>query len=1091
MGLPFDAREIRDAFDRTTFERGAAYAAGGVVAGLEVTAGGRRLRARVRGTQRTPYEVEVSVEDRRGRRIVSHCSCPVGVQCKHGVAVLLAALAEPVRAPAPVDPLAGAVGAWLEQVEAAFGDRPAAPAGPPAEQVLYVLQRRRYGHGEAAVLEPRVARRVRDGGWGADRGYDPATLAASSARFVRPADRLIGRIMASGYGFGGSHRLPDDPETVDLLLDQALATGRCHWAGKDGPALGRGPDRPGRLAWTLTAEGGQLPTVEPEEPGLVALPAASPWYVDPTTAHAGRLTSPLPRPALAALLAAPPILPAQAPLVRAALASRLGGLAGPEPAVVEEVRREPPQPCLTLLTHGGRSYSGWGMGVLDLAFLHFEYGGAVVEPDDPRTSLRRVEGNRVLVIQRQPKAEKAAARTLRELGLHRVGSFPGLGFPAARHAYMMRSGLDADWWRLLHADLPRLREAGWAVTVDPGFRHRVVAGDGDWQAMLGEAAGAWFALELGVEVEGERIPLLPVLTQALQQLRRQGGDPLTALVPGAVCYAPLPDGRVIALPADRLRPLLETLVELFDRDPLAGDGRLELSLSEALALAGLEETLRLRWIGAERLAHLAERLGRLGSLGEADRPPGLVTDLRPYQRRGLAWLGLIAETGLGGILADEMGLGKTVQTLAHVLAERAAGRLDRPVLVVCPTSLVANWRAEAARLAPDLRVLALHGPKRATAFAAIGEHDLVLSTYALLHRDAAALEGVAWHAVVLDEAQAIKNPASQAARAAARLRARHRLCLTGTPIENHLGELWSQASFLVPGLLGDHRRFGRVFRTPIEKQGDTARRELLARRLAPFVLRRTKAEVAAELPPRTEIVRRVELTGEQRDLYETVRLAMHERVRREIAANGFARSQIVILDALLKLRQVCCDPRLVKLATATRARHSAKLAHLLEMLDELVEEGRRVLLFSQFTSMLDLIRPELERHAIRFVELTGETADRARPVASFQAGKAPVFLLSLKAGGVGLNLTAADTVILYDPWWNPAVEAQAADRAHRIGQDKAVFVYKLIAEGTIEERMLELQARKRALAEGVLDVAGGEHAAFAEADLEALLRPLP
>lgn len=467
--------------------------------------------------------------------------------------------------------------------------------------------------------------------------------------------------------------------------------------------------------------------------------------------------------------------------------------------------------------------------------------------------------------------------------------------------------------------------------------------------------------------------------------------------------------------------------------------------------------------------------------------------MRPYQRRGLAWLGLIAETGLGGILADEMGLGKTVQTLAHLLAERAAGRLDRPALVVCPTSLVANWRAEAARLAPGLRVLTLHGPKRAEAFATAGQHDLVLTTYALLPRDAAALEAVAWHAVVLDEAQAIKNPASQAARAAARLKARHRLCLTGTPIENHLGELWSQASFLVPGLLGDHRRFGRVFRGPIEKQGDAARRDLLARRLAPFVLRRTKAEVAAELPPRTEIVRRVELAGAQRDLYETVRLAMHERVRREIAAHGFARSRIVILDALLKLRQVCCDPRLVKLAaTGARAQPSAKLAHLLGMLAELAAEGRRVLLFSQFTAMLDLIRPELAAAGTGFVELTGGTVDRATPVARFQAGEAPVFLLSLKAGGVGLNLTAADTVILYDPWWNPAVEAQAADRAHRIGQDKPVFVYKLIAEGTIEERMLELQERKRALAAGVLDAAGGEHgAAFAEVDLDALLRPLP
>ena len=387
-------------------------------------------------------------------------------------------------------------------------------------------------------------------------------------------------------------------------------------------------------------------------------------------------------------------------------------------------------------------------------------------------------------------------------------------------------------------------------------------------------------------------------------------------------------------------------------------------------------------------------------------------------------------------------------------------------------------------------MLTLHGPDRAQRFDQIAGADLVLTTYALLTRDTETLLPAQWHLVVLDEAQAIKNPASKAAQLTARLLAGHRLCLTGTPIENHLGELWSQLSFLVPGLLGDHRRFGRVFRNPIEKQGDEARRDLLTRRIRPFLLRRTKGEVEADLPAKTEILRRVELAGDQRDLYETVRLAMHERVRQEIAAKGFARSQIIILDALLKLRQVCCDPRLVKLTAAKRVAGSAKLAQLMEMLPELIEDGRRVLLFSQFTSMLDLIRPEVERAGLAFVQLRGDTADRATPVARFQAGEVPLFLISLKAGGVGLNLTAADTVILYDPWWNPAVEAQAMDRAHRIGQDKPVFVYKLIAEGTIEERMLELQERKRALAAGVLGQAGGKLAAFAEADLQALFQPL-
>jgi SNF2 family DNA or RNA helicase len=309
-------------------------------------------------------------------------------------------------------------------------------------------------------------------------------------------------------------------------------------------------------------------------------------------------------------------------------------------------------------------------------------------------------------------------------------------------------------------------------------------------------------------------------------------------------------------------------------------------------------------------------------------------------------------------------------------------------------------------------------------------------------------------------------------------------------MENHLGELWSQFAFLMPGLLGDAKRFARVFRTPIEKKQDGERRAVLARRLKPFLLRRTKAMVAADLPPKTEMVQPLELLGPQRDLYETVRLSMHEKVREAVAAKGLARSHIIVLDALLKLRQVCCDPRLVKLAAAKRVAASAKLAHLLEMLPALIEDGRRILLFSQFTSMLDLIKPALGERGIDFVELRGDTADRARPVARFQSGKVPLFLISLKAGGTGLNLTAADTVIHYDPWWNPAVEDQATDRAHRIGQKKPVFVFKLVAQGTVEERMLELQARKKALAAGIYAEGGNAAAALGPADIEHLFAPL-
>ncbi|HCN90033.1 MAG TPA: helicase, partial [Oxalobacteraceae bacterium] len=313
----------------------------------------------------------------------------------------------------------------------------------------------------------------------------------------------------------------------------------------------------------------------------------------------------------------------------------------------------------------------------------------------------------------------------------------------------------------------------------------------------------------------------------------------------------------------------------------------------------------------------------------------------------------------------------------------------------------------------------------------------------------------------------------------------------GTPLENHLGELWSQFHFLLPGLLGDEKTFNSGFRGPIEKQGDELRRALLIRRIKPFLLRRTKDKVAKELPPKTEMVRTVELAGAQRDLYETVRLAMDKKVRDEIAKKGVARSQIVILEALLKLRQVCCDPRLVKSGAATKpAASSAKLTELIEMLDALLEEGRKILIFSQFTSMLALIEAELAARGIAYALLTGDTRDRAAAVRSFQHGEVPIFLISLKAGGVGLNLTAADTVIHYDPWWNPAAENQASDRAWRIGQDKPVFVYKLIAKGTLEEKIQALQQKKADLARAMLSDGVAQDLKITQDDLQAIFAPL-
>ena len=361
----------------------------------------------------------------------------------------------------------------------------------------------------------------------------------------------------------------------------------------------------------------------------------------------------------------------------------------------------------------------------------------------------------------------------------------------------------------------------------------------------------------------------------------------------------------------------------------------------------------------------------------------------------------------------------------------------------------------------------------------------------MLSRDIEDMVALPWHMVVLDEAQAIKSAGSKATHAVCRLDTRHRLCLSGTPIENHLGELWSQFAFLMPGLLGQRKSFNKRFRTPIEKDGDPVRRRQLSLRIRPFILRRTKSAVATELPPKHTILRRITLAPDQRELYETIRATMHEKVTEGIAARGVAQSHILVLDALLKLRQVCCDPRLVKLSSSRMTGTSSKLDDLLEMVSEMVAEGRRILLFSQFTSMLDLMKPALEAAKIAFVELRGDTADRAAPVRRFEAGEVPLFLISLKAGGRGLNLTSADTVIHYDPWWNPAVEDQASDRAHRIGQTKSVFVYKLIASDTVEERIVELQERKAALASLALSEDGMALPAMDANDIDFLFGVTP
>ena len=465
-------------------------------------------------------------------------------------------------------------------------------------------------------------------------------------------------------------------------------------------------------------------------------------------------------------------------------------------------------------------------------------------------------------------------------------------------------------------------------------------------------------------------------------------------------------------------------------------------------------------------------------------PPSLFTGtLRPYQREGLGWLLFLQRFGFGGCLADDMGLGKTVMVLALLAARRTAASGPRPSLVVAPSSVVFNWREEARRFTPELRVLEYTGGGREAMRSVFGEHDVVLTTYGTIRRDAAVLSAERFDYVILDEAQAIKNASSQSARAARVLNAQHHLALSGTPIENHLGELWSIFEFLNPGLLGSATAFQRL---STADRLDAETLALLSRGLRPFILRRTKEQVASDLPERTEQTLYCELEPPQRAAYDELRMHYRRSLLEGTNGGGFGRVKLQVLEALLRLRQAACHPGLIDRRRMSDG--SAKLEVLLPRIAESIEEGHKTLVFSQFTSFLDIVRQRLDAAAIGYEYLDGRTRDREARVARFQTDpECRLFLISLKAGGLGLNLTAAEYVFLLDPWWNPAVEAQAIDRAHRIGQSRHVFAYRLIARDTVEERVVELQQRKRHLADAILTADNSLIRDLKREDLELLL----
>jgi superfamily II DNA or RNA helicase len=1028
---------------------------------------------------------------------------------------------EPSAAPpaaAPAQPstaapaLAGPVASWLQRVDAAAHPRPKLVAevkDPKLAQYkfVYVLAPTSGGRHVALCL---CKARLRPNGEVA--AASPVSevfslLSAPPAYLEGDDEDLVRFFIAMRSGASQSSTATEPKGKIGaILLQMLLEQDKLLWANswpdmssglvyplQAGPVrkanlVWRDEGRTARLGWQVEAPPGATHSAADQIDYM--LPTDPPWYIDNLSCGALELN----RGGIDISLAELQALVAQAPALTGSDKRRVSQLLlahglqqlMPLPQPLTQRLRSDVRPRPYLLLDSVQLADGALQRWYDMAVLSYDYDGERVSFDPGQRVVRQV-GDVTEVIARDADAEAAALAQLTALGFRKPATVPLNGLTGA-----LQLESQAHWLRFAENDLDGLSDAGWHLQRSKHYRYDVVAVE-DWYADIdqpAEAGNAWFELELGIVVNQKRVPLLPVLVQLIRSAPADfDPDVLAAHGEADQMLATLPDGVRVALPWGRLKPILSTLGELYFSEKIKH--KVRLSTLDAGRLEELARSTELRWHGGEQLRETGRKLSLFGSVQKVAAPAGLRATLRDYQADGLAWMQFLREYDLAGILADDMGLGKTVQTLAHILVEKEAGRLTSPALVIAPTSLMTNWQDEAARFAPGLKVLLLQGKERLALFDQIDDCDLVLTTYALLPRDEEKLREHEYHLVILDESHYIKNNRSKAAQSAGLLKSRHRLCLTGTPLENHLGELWSQFHFLLPGLLGDEKTFNSQFRHPIERQDDPLRRALLNRRIKPFLLRRTKDNVAKELPPKTEMVRKVELAGAQRDLYETVRLAMDKKVRDEIDKKGVARSQIVILEALLKLRQVCCDPRLVKaLPSRKKDSGSAKLVDLMQMVDDLLEEGRKILVFSQFTSMLALIQEELDMRRIAYALLTGDTKDRAAQVAAFQQGAVPIFLISLKAGGVGLNLTAADTVIHYDPWWNPAAENQATDRAWRIGQDKPVFVYKLIAKGTLEEKIQLLQQKKSDLAQSILSEGESHKMVLTQEDLQAIFAPL-
>jgi superfamily II DNA or RNA helicase len=1035
------------------------------------------VEAEVRGSF-DRYSVDLEWD---GDELSTWCDCPAfdSGPCKHIWATILAAdqkgymsavegiTGKRIRMddhpPLPVPSKPPAKPEWLQQIEVvaskSLASENPADVWPGRRRLFYVVDVNASRSAGSVVLRLYSRDRKADGSW--TQATVPTLRRSHIPNLPEALDREILGALAGGvehYGWGGGYTtgtVPGSMEVGETLADRIVpvlvSTGRCFLREPES-AADLGP-----LAWD---DGGPwefaLQMRQRERTGwevsgvlrrgaermkLADAPLVTTKFVftrervAPLAGHSSfawieqfRKSGAIQAPErdgeamLATLLCAPGAPP----------------LEHPEELPYEHVT-VPPRPALRIKP-GDASARGAKLR----GELLFDYAGRLIESNDRSAGFYEGDSHRFL--RRDAAAEKAAKNTLEELGM--------------RYAWSYYNPDPA--WEIAPTKLPRivraLVEGGWHIEAEG----KVFRRPGEFKMAVSSGVD-WFELHGDVEY-GETKARLPQLLEAVRR-----GEKMVRL----------DDGTYGLLPEEWLSRIGALVGMGSAEDGHVRFRRNQAGLLDAL-LAAVPETSC-----DEVFVRVRDELRSFQGVEAAPQPPGFVGQLRDYQREGLGWIEFLRRFSFGGCLADDMGVGKTAQVLALFetrRALRAAGEAVPPSLVVVPRSLVFNWKQEAERFTPHLRVLDYTGAERnGDDFSA---YDAVLTTYGTLRRDILRLKELDFDYIVLDEAQAIKNAGTESAKAARLLRGAHRLALSGTPVENHLGELWSLFEFLNPGMLGSASIFklaGGVGRNPDEET-----RRLLAHGLRPFILRRTKEQVARELPTKTEQTIYCELKPTQRKLYNELRQHYRDSLLKRVEKDGLAKSKIQVLEALLRLRQAACHPGL--LDQRRTGEPSAKLDTLLAQIAEVTEEGHKALVFSQFTSLLAIVRERLDSQHVPYEYLDGQTRDRQAPVERFQNDpECRLFLISLKAGGLGLNLTAAEYVFLLDPWWNPAVEAQAVDRAHRIGQTRQVFAYRLIARDTVEEKVLELQKTKRDLAAAIIGEDNSLIRNLKREDLELLL----